>query len=185
MSLVGPVSSVVLAAVTVIFYIVSTATNNWVMSESDSGTETYYGLWESCNRSGGARTCEYLHGSDVPGHVRAARGLMLTAVIFAGISWILVLVALIGKVTEQTDNAFLKCLTTRFWIINGLIFGATVLLVLIGTSVYAAETNKEYCKSGTDHSFGYSIIIGWISIPLGIIAATMLTYFFRAMGDDD
>ncbi|XP_070548140.1 uncharacterized protein [Ptychodera flava] len=120
------------------------------------------------------------------GHARAARGLMLTAVIVAGTSWLIALAALIGKVTGKTDNAFLKRLTPRFWIINGLIFGATALLVLIGTTVYAVETNKwypgRYCVC---HSFGYSIIIGWISIPLAVAAASLLTYFFRAMGDDE
>ncbi|XP_070548293.1 lens fiber membrane intrinsic protein-like [Ptychodera flava] len=116
--------------------------------------------------------------------MKAARGLMLLAVIVAGVSWILALVALIGKVTGRAQYSPFTYFSKRFLTINGLIFCVTGLLVLIGTSVYAGETKKEYSEVGVDYSFGYSIILGWISIPLGVVAAAMLTYFFRAMSDD-
>ncbi|XP_070548028.1 claudin-10-like [Ptychodera flava] len=184
MSLVGPISSVVVAGVTVLFYIVSTATNYWVVISS-LGSETYYGLWKSCFENiHGVRVCATLPDSILKGYVKAARGLMLTAVIVAGIIWIIALVALIGKGTGQTQHSLFKYFTRRFWAINGLIFCVTGLLVLTGTSVYAGETNKEYSDVVIDYSFGYSIILGWVSIPVGVIAAAMLTYFFRAMWDD-
>ncbi|XP_070548222.1 peripheral myelin protein 22-like [Ptychodera flava] len=169
MSLVGPISSVAVAGVVVLFYIVSTATSHWVVTSTTST-----GLWESC----WGIVCGPLPDDLLTGYVKAARGLMLLAVIVAGISWILALVALIGKVTGKTKH--LLC-TKRFLTINALTFCATGLLVLIGTSVYAVEAMKD---CGDDCSFGYSIILAWVSIPLGVVAAAMLTYFFRAMCDD-
>ncbi|XP_070547895.1 epithelial membrane protein 1-like [Ptychodera flava] len=183
MSLVGPISSVVVAGIAVLFYIVSTATNYWVVI-SARGAKTYYGLWESCCENVyGVSVCATLPDSILKGYMEAARGLMLTALIVAGIIWILAFVALIGKGTGRAQHSIFKYFTKRFWTINGMIFCVTGLLVLIGTSVYAGETNKDL-SGGVDYSFGYSIILGWISIPFGVVAGAMLIYFFPAMRDD-
>ncbi|XP_070548054.1 lens fiber membrane intrinsic protein-like isoform X2 [Ptychodera flava] len=181
MSLVGPIASVVVAAVAVIVYIVSVATNYWVVI-STATTKSYYGLWQFCQSVPGLSACTAFPSASLTAYMEATRGLMLTAVIVAVISWILALAGLIGKGTGQS---FIKKFTKTFWTINGLIFCATGLLVMIGTTVFAVETNKDYGGRGIDYSFGYSIILGWVSIPLGVIAAALLTYFLRAMCDDE
>ncbi|XP_070548047.1 uncharacterized protein [Ptychodera flava] len=178
MSLPFPAVSVAVAAIAIILYIVSTATDYWVELTSAPDGKTFIGLWRFCSTLAGTTACttslpeEYAKFKD---GIWIARGCMLSAILIASITWILTLLALYEKRSGHPRLSFCKTINRFHWKVNGMAFFATVLLVFAGTTVIRAKFDG--------YVFGYSIILAWISIGIGIISGSMLTFCFPTITD--
>ncbi|XP_070547882.1 epithelial membrane protein 2-like [Ptychodera flava] len=188
MSLVGPIVSVSLATITVIFYTVSVSTDYWLIMKDYHHDN--FGLWRQCDSFDHPK-CKGLDRDYRKGYVIGTRTLMMLAVIAAFITWLIALLAVFLKWRKTECDSPCGRVANILLTINGILFSVTGILVLAAMAWYTAETVREYREEFFKYSFGYSAIIGWVSFPLGIISGLLMAFFFYRMSfqvyyvDDD
>ncbi|NP_001161518.1 claudin-like protein isoform X1 [Saccoglossus kowalevskii] len=153
-----PIMGLVLSLAVIAGYICATATDHWIEVPLVS---TSAGLWRQCtNYAGVINMCSDL--GDVPAYMHISRGCMIAACIVALLAIILAIVGFI----QEIGNTKIK--------IAGVLIILTASAVATATIWYAIEKATYYDDLNLDYDFGYSIIIGWVSVPLAIVAGSML-----------
>ncbi|XP_070548016.1 peripheral myelin protein 22-like [Ptychodera flava] len=140
---------------------ISTATDFWSTFGPIEGEHFSVGLWRSCAYTNGEKVCQAFTE-----HLRAfmygARACMV-------LSCILALVALVC-----TALIFIAERTKLRMVAVGIMYAGTGLLVLVGTAWFASVYSKDAKRAGVDFSFGYSIILGWVSVPFAIVSGLLI-----------
>ncbi|XP_077985189.1 peripheral myelin protein 22-like [Glandiceps talaboti] len=153
----------VLSAIAAILYIVCTATHYWFVYDV-VGESSNAGLWRRCTTHNyDIHECVDLGYQDLKASVYGSRAFMITACSVCVGALILGLYAVIRETVNKAK------------IVSGCAIALTGLLVLFGTLWYDLKTQKE--ATGLDYKYGYSIILGWIAIPLAIGGGGVIAYY--------
>ncbi|XP_077993844.1 claudin-11-like [Glandiceps talaboti] len=166
-----PVIGFVLAAIGVLFYVISTATNTWYERTIYYSAErlhvyTYSGLWKTYSDyiEKGVEETITLGMDGVPAYIHLARACMIIACIVGIANLILIFLAYVRK----SDPVWIQ--------MAGLTLCLSVGCVLTATLWYGAKVEQYSRMADTDYfSFGYSIILAWVSVPLVVIGGALLT----------
>lgn len=157
-----PVCGFVFSLVALAAYACATATDYWIKW----GEETYVakGLWKEtfCLVSGSTSICSALKIGidDQPAYMHIARACMIVAGL---VSVVAVLLALVGFV-QAFGSTKIK--------VGGVLMILSASAAATATIWFAIEEAAE--RDGTDYEFGYSIIVGWVSVPLAVIGGCLL-----------
>ncbi|XP_070548179.1 claudin-11-like [Ptychodera flava] len=171
--------SILFAMAVIALYIIGTVTDYWIVTEVLS-VETNYGLWWTCSEALGASFCREIDGEGVKVYVHVARALMISSCIIAGLVLIFVVFTFLRECTESRCLSCVGRIGKATRTCSGIIFVFSGLLVAGGTVWYAIEKSKEYDGiAHKNYSFGYSLKIGWVSVPLALIGGCLISCFTR------
>ncbi|XP_070567132.1 peripheral myelin protein 22-like [Ptychodera flava] len=158
-----PFIGIGLTVVAVLFYIIATATNSWASIDLTLlvvRVKNTYGLWKTCSPSDpNGNTCVSMTG----------KGLIAGAITFSRVAMIVSILVAIGALLIPPLVYFKKLKKKFVKVSAGLIIG-TAVLVLLGTisfAVYKVINTLLY-------SFGYSIILAWMSVPIAIVGGVLI-----------
>ncbi|XP_070547613.1 peripheral myelin protein 22-like [Ptychodera flava] len=157
------VIGVSLFVVVCVLIAVSTATDFWTTVGPIEGTTFSTGLWRFCAYGYGEKECEGL-GGDLNAFVYGARACMVSACILAFIALVCSVLMFIA------ERAKLRMVAV------GIMYVSTGLLVLVGTTWFAVGYTEEVQQAGGDFAFGYSIIVGWVSVALAKVSGLLIVY---------
>ncbi|XP_077985791.1 lens fiber membrane intrinsic protein-like [Glandiceps talaboti] len=168
MSRIQVVVGLAVSAVAAICYIVSTATDYWFVIDLVGGSLNT-GLWRECTTSdSGIHVCVALLKEDLEAFVNCTRVFMVTACLVCVGALILGVYAVITNTVNKVR------------IVSGCFIALTGIFVLIGTLWYGLKTMID--DHDLDYKFGYSIILGWVSIPLAVVGGGVIA---RKMAADN
>ncbi|XP_020318718.1 claudin-1 [Oncorhynchus kisutch] len=136
----------------------------------------YEGLWKSCvSQSTGQIQCKvYDSLLQLTGMVQGTRGLMVGAILLAGIA---ILVAMVGMkcttcLAEDQEKKDKVALT------GGIVIIIAGLCALVGTSWYGNRIAKEFydpfTPTNSRYEFGKALFVGWGSACFTIIGGAFL-----------
>ncbi|XP_070548034.1 claudin-11-like [Ptychodera flava] len=177
--------SILFAIAVIALYVICTVTDYWIVTEVLS-VESNYGLWRTCSEALGVSFCREIDGEGVKVYVHVARALMISSSVIAGLVLIFVVFAFLRECTGSRCLSCVGRIGKACRTCSGIIFVFTGLLVAGGTIWYAIEKSKEYDGIvDKNFSFGYSLIIGWVSVPLALIGGCMISCFTRRAAEED
>ncbi|XP_070547629.1 lens fiber membrane intrinsic protein-like [Ptychodera flava] len=158
------VIGVSLFVVAYVLIAVSTETDFWTILGPIGGTTFSTGLWRICVYRYGEKECEGLLVGDLRAFVYGARACMVSACILAFIALVCSVLMFIAERTKLRMVAV------------GIMYVSTGLLVLVGTTWFAVGYTEEVQQAGGDFAFGYSIIVGWVSVALAKVSGLLIVY---------
>ncbi|XP_063797730.1 claudin-16-like [Pseudophryne corroboree] len=186
--------SLCLAFVSMVFLVVSTWTDCWMVNADDSleVSQKCRGLWWECvtNTQDGIKTCDQYDSilADHPLKIVLTRALMITADILASFA-LIILVFGMDTVKFLREESHTKL---RMCYIAGFIFGIGGILGMIGSVWYAVDVYVERTSLvlqnvflGIHYEFGWSCWLGMAGSTGCFVVSIVLTccqHIFRDTG---
>ncbi|XP_077985188.1 claudin-1-like [Glandiceps talaboti] len=152
------------SAVAAVLCIVCTATDSWFVVDGGAQGSLNAGLWRACvSDNSGTRVCVDIGEKNLDASVYGSRAFMIIACLMYGGALILGLYTVIMKTMNKAK------------IVSGCAIALAGIFVVIGTLWYGLESQSEV--KGPYFKFGYSIILGWISIPFAIFGGGVIARY--------